>query len=266
MDDEGAERFEDSYGETIDLDTLEPVLEARRGPASEAGQPSRFSDTETRTQQPDPAPGPKGRHGIDIEARTLPLLAPIGPATEPARSAVPAAGSPHETGPSFAVPTIVPPTLSPPANGAVRPVGRTPISGPEPPRRPATSLQVARPTMATVKTRQKVALEPGFGPLDWEKLKRSGSDLAGSGGLKRYTVQQLAEHRTEGDCWMAIQGKIYNVTPYLRYHPGGVKELLRGAGRDATKLFMDAHSWVNVHLMLDKCLVGFLVGNALLSA
>lgn len=59
---------------------------------------------------------------------------------------------------------------------------------------------------------------------------------------------------------MAIQGKIYNITPYLKFHPGGVRELMRGAGRDATKMFMDAHAWVNVHYMLDKCLVGFLVG------
>ena len=29
----------------------------------------------------------------------------------------------------------------------------------------------------------------------------------------------------------------------------------RGAGGDATKMVMDAHAWVNVHYMLDKCLV-----------
>lgn len=30
---------------------------------------------------------------------------------------------------------------------------------------------------------------------------------------------------------------MYDVTPYVAYHPGGEKEMMRGAGRDATKLF-----------------------------
>ena len=34
-----------------------------------------------------------------------------------------------------------------------------------------------------------------------------------------------------------IAGKVYNVTPYLDFHPGGVDELMRGAGKDATTLF-----------------------------
>ena len=34
---------------------------------------------------------------------------------------------------------------------------------------------------------------------------------------------------------------IYNVTAYMDYHPGGWDELVKGAGRDATKLFNDAH-------------------------
>jgi cytochrome b involved in lipid metabolism len=36
---------------------------------------------------------------------------------------------------------------------------------------------------------------------------------------------------------MALDGIVYNITPYVRFHPGGGKELLRGAGRDGTKLF-----------------------------
>jgi cytochrome b involved in lipid metabolism len=36
---------------------------------------------------------------------------------------------------------------------------------------------------------------------------------------------------------MAINGKVYNVTAYLPFHPGGEKEMMRGVGRDGTKLF-----------------------------
>ena len=46
------------------------------------------------------------------------------------------------------------------------------------------------------------------------------------------------------------------MTPYLKFHPGGVTELMKGAGRDATALCEKAHPYVNVHNMVDKCLVG----------
>lgn len=49
---------------------------------------------------------------------------------------------------------------------------------------------------------------------------------------------------------------VYNITPYLEYHPGGEKELLRAAGRDGTKLFMLTHSWVNIDAMIDACCLG----------
>jgi cytochrome b involved in lipid metabolism len=58
---------------------------------------------------------------------------------------------------------------------------------------------------------------------------------------------------------MAINQKVYNVTAYLPFHPGGEKEMMRGVGRDGTKLFMEFHAWVNPESMLDKCLIGFLV-------
>ena len=36
---------------------------------------------------------------------------------------------------------------------------------------------------------------------------------------------------------LIFQGRVYNVTPYLEYHPGGIPELMRGVGRDGTDLF-----------------------------
>jgi cytochrome-b5 reductase len=34
-----------------------------------------------------------------------------------------------------------------------------------------------------------------------------------------------------------LAGKVYNMTPYMKFHPGGVDELMRGAGKDCTILF-----------------------------
>ncbi|KAG6335179.1 hypothetical protein ID866_3905 [Astraeus odoratus] len=116
----------------------------------------------------------------------------------------------------------------------------------------ATTRKPPKPT-------KKVALAPGFGPLDWAQLKSSGKDLRGVDTLLRIPPSVLKLHNKKEDAWTAINGKVYNITPYLPYHPGGEKELLRVAGRDGTKLFSLTHAWVNADFMLDSCLVGFLV-------
>ncbi|KAK9472544.1 cytochrome b5-like heme/steroid binding domain-containing protein [Dipodascopsis tothii] len=113
-----------------------------------------------------------------------------------------------------------------------------------------------------MKRREKVALEPGFSQLDWAKLRTSGKDLRGlppGTGMLKVTPAELGRHATEADAWMAISGKVYNISPYLRYHPGGKAELMRCAGGDGTSLFMRTHSWVNYDRMLAHCLVGVLV-------
>ena len=52
---------------------------------------------------------------------------------------------------------------------------------------------------------------------------------------------------------------MYNITPYMPYHPGGEPELMKAAGRDGTKLFGEVHPWVNWEGMLENCLMGILV-------
>ena len=48
--------------------------------------------------------------------------------------------------------------------------------------------------------------------------------------VRAMTLAEVALHNRADDCYMAIKGKVYNVTPYLEYHPGGPIELMRGAG------------------------------------
>lgn len=54
----------------------------------------------------------------------------------------------------------------------------------------------------------------------------------------------------------------------MKYHPGGVDELMKGAGRekDAERLFLEVHPWVNWEGLLGECLVGILVSEAETSA
>ncbi|XP_059052754.1 cytochrome b5 reductase 4 isoform X2 [Achroia grisella] len=110
---------------------------------------------------------------------------------------------------------------------------------------------------ATGNPRNKCALQPGHSLMDWIRLGNSGKDLTGVGGRVRpVSLAELATHNTQNDAWLAIRGRVYNITHYLPYHPGGPEELMRGAGIDATQLFDKVHPWVNYESLLAKCLVG----------
>ncbi|KAL1591345.1 hypothetical protein SLS60_012089 [Paraconiothyrium brasiliense] len=183
-----------------------------------------------------------------------PKVAPMAPPARPASSLMP------------------PPTLKasnlralPTSTQGLRvpTTGPLPNRGPVPNRGPPTSNGGLMPT-ATVKTpnsRGKVLLSPGHSPLDWANLQRSGTNLAGVPSLLRVTPAMLKENngRKGKPAWSSYEGKVYNITPYLPFHPGGEGELRRAAGKDGRKLFMEVHPWVNWDNMLGECLVGIMV-------
>lgn len=93
--------------------------------------------------------------------------------------------------------------------------------------------------------------------MDWIRLCKKEDDLSGIGLQKiKVTTEELSHHCREDDCWIAIHGLVFNVTPYMDFHPGGREEMMRGAGQDATNLFDQTHHYVNFASMLKKCLVG----------
>lgn len=116
---------------------------------------------------------------------------------------------------------------------------------------------------ATGTGRTKVALKPGFGLMGWINYSSKAKDLSGVDAEhrnKNITMEELKKHNQPNDCWISIRGKVFNVTSYIDYHPGGEDELMKGAGKNATQLFEDVHSWVNYESLLQKCYVGKLAG------
>lgn len=75
--------------------------------------------------------------------------------------------------------------------------------------------------------------------------------------LLRIPPSVLKMHNKKEDAWTAINGKVYNITPYLPYHPGGEKELMRVAGRDGTKLFCEIRIDVILPTELTLILIWF---------
>ena len=53
---------------------------------------------------------------------------------------------------------------------------------------------------------------------------------------KTYNMAQLSAHNNKSDCWLAVEGSVYDVTKFIDQHPGG-EEILKGCGKDATSLF-----------------------------
>ncbi|MFH0828948.1 MAG: cytochrome b5-like heme/steroid binding domain-containing protein [Candidatus Kerfeldbacteria bacterium] len=52
------------------------------------------------------------------------------------------------------------------------------------------------------------------------------------------TLAVIAQHDSASDCWLVISGQVYDVTSYLRAHPGGVSIVVPYCGTaDATQAF-----------------------------
>jgi fatty acid desaturase len=71
------------------------------------------------------------------------------------------------------------------------------------------------------------------------------------------TSEELSRHNKAEDLWISIQGKVYNVTDWVKNHPGGDFPLLNLAGQDVTDAFLAFHPGTAWNL-LPQFLVGSL--------
>ncbi|XP_047077232.1 cytochrome B5-like [Lolium rigidum] len=51
---------------------------------------------------------------------------------------------------------------------------------------------------------------------------------------KVYSFEEVRPHADRKDCWLIINGKVYDVTAFMEEHPGGDEVLLACIGKDAT--------------------------------
>jgi len=57
--------------------------------------------------------------------------------------------------------------------------------------------------------------------------------------LPTYTYKQISQHSSEHSAWIAIDGYVYDVTPFLQDHPGGKDIVMDHLGKDASSVFVD---------------------------
>lgn len=140
--------------------------------------------------------------------------------------------------------------------------GNIPVAPPKASLFPAANSAQRASTNGSA--RKKVVLKQGHSPLDWANINKKVSKHVLRGvpantpppQFVQITKEELKGHKVITDCWTSINGKVFNITPYVDFHPGGVEEIMKCAGRDGTALFNKYHSWVNADRMLENCCVG----------
>ncbi|KMZ56874.1 Cytochrome b5, seed isoform [Zostera marina] len=73
---------------------------------------------------------------------------------------------------------------------------------------------------------------------------------------KMFTMEEVSVHNTDKDCWLIIDGKVYDVTNFLEDHPGGDDVLISATGKDATDDFEDVGHSTSARSMMDDYYIG----------
>ena len=107
---------------------------------------------------------------------------------------------------------------------------------------------------------------PQFSLADWQRLVHSAKDLAQQKGIpfrKDIPWEEISKHNKEYDCWIVLRGVVYNIGPYLPYHPGGI-EIFHNAknilgnpdGTRADKLFDKYHKYISIEGLIGSLAIG----------
>ncbi|MDB5259332.1 MAG: uncharacterized protein JWO73_540 [Candidatus Taylorbacteria bacterium] len=75
-----------------------------------------------------------------------------------------------------------------------------------------------------------------------ETLNPTGATSTGTvSSEKTYTLADVAKHKSQTDCWTAVRGSVYNLSPFVNQHPGGVANIMKICGIDGTAAFEGQH-------------------------
>lgn len=72
-----------------------------------------------------------------------------------------------------------------------------------------------------------------------------------------FTWEEIESHTGHDDCWIVVNGNVYDVSSFLQEHPGGQSVILGKAGKDCTVDFKNNH---NGSLMAESTLEELRIG------
>jgi len=102
----------------------------------------------------------------------------------------------------------------------------------------------------------------------------SGGEAGGEGGggaavaaTAQFSLDDVASHNNEKDCWVVLHDRVLDVTDFLKDHPGGVLAIITFAGKDATAEFDMIHPPDVIEKYLDPAATkGVVAGTAAAAA
>ncbi|KAF2272837.1 uncharacterized protein EI97DRAFT_197518 [Westerdykella ornata] len=105
-------------------------------------------------------------------------------------------------------------------------------------------------------------VEPGTGEGGWMKPsveRRIASAKQDTGApSKQFTREEIEKHDKEDDCWIVVDGKVYDATSVLSWHPGGKSAIMDHAGKvhqETTDEYSSIHDDY-AYQKLNECVLG----------
>ena len=91
----------------------------------------------------------------------------------------------------------------------------------------------------------KVGLSSGQ-KKELEELLRAfntltGGEFSSHKFLPVFSMEEVEKHNVPEDCWVVLNGKVYDLTDFHPAHPAGSRLITDNAGKDATLLFNPIH-------------------------
>ncbi|XP_043251627.1 cytochrome b5-like [Colletes gigas] len=83
----------------------------------------------------------------------------------------------------------------------------------------------------------------------------------GSGTMSKvYTAEEVSKHNYEEDLWIVYKDSVYDITKFVKEHPGGEEVLVNSAGKDATECFDDVGHTLEAIQLRETYKIGTVTG------
>lgn len=111
-------------------------------------------------------------------------------------------------------------------------------------------------------------VEPGTGEGGWMKpsveSQIASAKQAAGAPQKQFTREEIEKHDSDSDCWIVVDGKVYDATSVLSWHPGGKAAITSHAGKvhqDTSDEFASIHDDF-AYQKLQECALGVVTEKA----
>jgi len=119
-----------------------------------------------------------------------------------------------------------------------------------------------RPTIAAIGILLAAIMLAGAGCGNSTQTNATPSQTGGN-ATRSITSAEVAAHNTQSDCWMIIDGKVYDLTSFISMHPGGPAMISQYCGKDGSTGYAtkDKPNPQPHSARADALLPQFLIGN-----